>query len=346
MYPPLQRAILFDFHPVMLAVSFLLFMFYFFLTKRYWASLILFVLSIFSKEQIPLTTGLFSLLMAIFAYKENDRKKLFFSGVIFFASLFWFGMSIWLITPYFRGGQHFALSRYKSLGDDPTEIIKNVITKPETYINLIFNNDNLKYLFLLLSPLVFFSIFSPIYLLIASPEFMINFLSNHSQMRGIDNHYIAVIIPFVFISAIFGAKEVMKRKILDVKKISILIIIFTLIMSYYKGQLPYSKDSSLKLFLTRRPEIDSVKIWENKLKNENISVSASEKLGSHFSQRKKIYRFSESYKYADYVLILENDIYNDWLNKKQSIKDYEKLKLDKDYNMVYKDEQFEVYKKI
>ena len=346
MYPPLQRAILFDFHPVMLAVSFLLFMFYFFLTKRYWASLILFVLSIFSKEQIPLTTGLFSLLMAIFAYKENDRKKLFFSGVIFFASLFWFGMSIWLITPYFRGGQHFALSRYKSLGDDPTEIIKNVITKPETYINLIFNNDNLKYLFLLLSPLVFFSIFSPIYLLIASPEFMINFLSNHSQMRGIDNHYTAVIIPFVFISAIFGAKEVMKRKILDVKKISILIIIFTLIMSYYKGQLPYSKDSSLKLFLTRRPEIDSVKIWENKLKNENISVSASEKLGSHFSQRKKIYRFSESYKYADYVLILENDIYNDWLNKKQSIKDYEKLKLDKDYNMVYKDEQFEVYKKI
>ena len=98
------------------------------------------------------------------------------------------------------------------------EIIKNVITKPETYINLIFNKDNLKYLFLLLAPLVLLSMFSPIYLLIASPEFMINFLSNHSQMRGIDNHYTAVIIPFVFISAIFGAKEVIKRKILDVIK--------------------------------------------------------------------------------------------------------------------------------
>ena len=117
-------------------------------------------------------------------------------------------------------------------------------------------------------------------------------------------------------------------------------------MSYDKGLLPYSKDSSLRMFLTYRSEIDSVKIWENKLKNENISVSISGSLGPHFSQRIKIYRFSASYKYADYVLILKNDIYNDWLNKKQSIKDYEKLSADKGYNMIYQVGDFEVYKKM
>jgi len=180
----------------------------------------------------------------------------------------------------------------------------------------------------------------------ASPEFIINFLSSHWQMRGIDNHYTAVIIPFVFISAIFGIKEILKRKILDSKKIIILITIFSLIMSYYKGLLPYSKDSQLNLFLTRRPEINSVRIWENELKDENISVSVSESLGSHFSQRKKIYRFSGTYKYADYVLILRSDIYNDWLDKKQSIKDYEKLKSDKGYSIIYEDNDFEIYKKI
>jgi len=346
MYPPLQRADNFGFHAVMLAISFLLFMFYFFWTKKYWASLIFFALSIISKEQIPLTTGAFAFLMAIFAYKEHDRKKFFFSNLILIISLFWFVASIWLITPYFRQGQHFALSRYKSLGDGPAEIIKNILTKPGMYINLIFNIDDLKYLFLLLSPLAFFSLLSPIYLLMASPEFMINYLSSHPQMRGIDNHYAAVIIPFVFISSIFGVKELIKRKILDGKKISILIIVFTLIMSYYKGLLPYSKDSSLKLFLTQRSEINSVKIWENILKNENISVSVSESLGPHFSQRKKIYRFSGTYKYADYVLILKNDIYNDWLDKKQSTKDYEKLKSDKGYNIIYEDNDFGVYKKI
>jgi hypothetical protein len=43
---------------------------------------------------------------------------------------------------------------------------------------------------------------------------------------------------------------------------------------------------------------------------------------------------------------MRNDIYNDWLDKKQAIKDYEKLKTDKGYNMIYKDNDLEVYKKI
>jgi len=346
MYPPLQRANDFGFHAVMLAITFLLFMFYFFSIKKYWISIIFFILAIFSKEEIALTTSAFAFLMAVSAYRKNDRKKLFFSTLIIVVSIFWFIASIWLIAPYFRGGQHFALARYKSLGDGPTEIINNIFTKPGIYVSLIFNKENFQYLFLLLSPLGFISLFSPIYLLIATPEFMINFLSDHPQMRGIDNHYAAVIIPFVFISAIFGVREILKRKILDGQKISILIITLTLIMSYYKGLLPYSKDSSLQLFLAHRSEMDGVKIWENKLKDENVSVSVSESLGPHFSQRIKIYRFSETYKYADYVLLLRNDIYNDWLDKKQSIKYYEKLTADKGYNMIYKENDLEVYKKI
>lgn len=346
MYPPLQRANIFDFHAVVLATAFLLFMFYFFSVKKYWLSIIFFILSIFSKEQIPLTTAAFASVMWIFAYKENDKKKLFFSSLIFVISLLWFIASIWIIAPYFRQEQHFALSRYQSLGDGPTEIIINFLTKPGLYFSLIFNIDNFNYLLLLLSPLAFFSLFSPIILLIALPEFMINFLSNFWAMRSINFHYTAIITPFVFISAIFGAKEIIKRRILDVKKISILLIIFTLVMSYDKGLLPYSKDSPLNKFLKQRKEINSVKIWKEKLKNENISVSVTEKLGPHFSQRIKVYRFSASYKYSDYILILRNDIYYDWLDKKQAIKDYEKLKTDKGYNMIYKDNDLEVYKKI
>jgi len=346
MYAPLQRAGNFDFHAVMLAVTFLLFMFYFFLRKKYWISFIFFVLSIFSKEQISLTAGFFAAIMAAFAYRKNDRKQLFFSILIFVIGVIWFVASIWLITPYFRGGQHFALSRYESLGDGPFDVIKKIFTNPGLYTSLIFNYDNLSYLFLLLFPLGFLSLFSPGYLLIALPEFMVNFLSNHPQMRGIDNHYAAIIMPFVFISAIFGVNEILKRKILDSRKIILMIIVFTFVMSYYKGLLPYSKDSSLNLFLTHRSEMDSVKIWENKLKDENISVSVSESLGAHFSQRIKMYRFSETYRYADYVLIMKSDIYNDWLDKKQAIKDYEKLKGDKGYNMIYKDNDLEIYKKI
>jgi len=119
-----------------------------------------------------------------------------------------------------------------------------------------------------------------------------------------------------------------------------------LIMSYQYGLLPYSKDSQLNFYLNIKPEANSIQVWKNKLKDEKISISVSEKLGSHFSQRIKVYRFSSTYKNANYVLILTGDIYNDWLDKKQAIKDYEKLKADKSYNMIYSYGELEVYKKI
>jgi uncharacterized membrane protein len=345
-YPPLQRANIFDFHSVLLATSFILFMFYFFTYKKYWMAFIFFLLSIFSKEQIPLTTGLFSLIMILYAYKEKDKKKLFFSYLFFSLSIFWFIASIWFIIPYFRQGQHFALSRYESLGKGPTGVIKGFLTKPLLIINLIFNKENYSYLFLLLAPVSFFSIFSPLCLIIAAPEFLINFLSNHWQMRGIDHHYTAVIIPFIFISAIYGIRRILERKVINVNIIAFLIVLFSLIFSYYKGLLPFSKEFPSYIFQDEKTNIDNINIWRTKLKDENISVSVTEKLGSHFSQRIKLYRFSESYKYADYVLILRNDIYYDWLDKKQAIKDYKKLKEDSRYNMIYQENDFEVYKKI
>src|SRR3990167_5113324 len=65
-YFPLQRANIFDFHAVTLATTFLLFMFCFWLVNKYFLSFIFFILGIFTKEQVALTTlffGLYILLM-------------------------------------------------------------------------------------------------------------------------------------------------------------------------------------------------------------------------------------------------------------------------------------------
>src|SRR3989338_10562579 len=59
LYPPLERANIFDFHAVVLSTTFLLFMFYFLLIKKYWLSFVFFTLSLLSKEQIALTTMMF-----------------------------------------------------------------------------------------------------------------------------------------------------------------------------------------------------------------------------------------------------------------------------------------------
>ena len=98
---PMQRANIFEFHAVTLATTTLLFMFYFWLVKRYRLSFLFFILSIFAKEQVALTT----LFIGIYIlYKNHHNSTNFrYSLLIIFASITWFAASMLIIIPYFRG---------------------------------------------------------------------------------------------------------------------------------------------------------------------------------------------------------------------------------------------------
>ncbi|MBI4226473.1 DUF2079 domain-containing protein, partial [Candidatus Roizmanbacteria bacterium] len=232
LYPPLERANIYDFHAVTLATTFLLFMFYFWLARKYVLSFLFFILSLISKEQVALTTMMFGLysfanchcerlkgakqsqsvglkgLLRRFA-PRNDREW-FFSFSILILSIFWFILSVFYAIPIFRGGQHFAIKRYADFGDSPIRIIIGIMTNPYSISKYLFRVDSLKYLNFLLGPVGFLSLLSPTQLLIALPEFAINLLSKNPNMRNIIYHYTAVITPFVFISAIYGAKRVIE----------------------------------------------------------------------------------------------------------------------------------------
>ncbi|MEK7079512.1 MAG: DUF2079 domain-containing protein, partial [Patescibacteria group bacterium] len=226
LYSPMQRANIFEFHAVTLATTTLLFMFYFWLVKRYRLSFLFFILSIFAKEQVALTT----LFIGIYIlYKNHHNSTNFrYSLLIIFASITWFAASMLIIIPYFRGSNHFALNYYAD------------------FWKSFFHIDTLRYLFFLLGPTAFLSLLSPLHLLIALPEFGINLLSNNWNMRNIVFHYTSVIQPFVFISAIYGARRFSSQKL---KIISVIILLFSLLFSYFIGPLPYSMSRDVHPFL-------------------------------------------------------------------------------------------------
>ncbi len=361
LYPPLQRANIFDFHAVTLATSLLLFMFYFAYVKKYFLSFIFFILAVLSKENVTLTTAMFGLYLVykglrvksglyvtIVTHKSiilKDRRFIY-GLMLVFISIFWFILSIWIIIPHFRHGYHFAISLYTDFGESPGGILKGLVSKPRTFLKDIFHIDTLRYFLFLFAPVSFLAFFAPQYILIASPEFAINLLSSSGLMRSILFHYTALITSFVFIAAIFGAKRILeKAQFLNPKRLSMIILLMTLVMSYLKGPLPYSKESDVYPFIRARPEQKDVSMWKNILKDENLIISATEHLGPHFSQRKILYRFSDNYKKVDYVLILTDDVYNDWLDKEKSVRIYEQLIKDNNFKIIYKKGEFEVYKK-
>lgn len=322
LYPPMQRANIFEFHAVTLATTTLLFMFYFWLVKKYKWSFFFFILSIFAKEQVALTTLFFG--MYAFYHNRRDKINVKYSLLIAIASVIWFAASMLVIIPYFRGGNHFALNYY-------TDFWKS-----------LFHIDTLRYFFLLLGPMTFLSLLSPLHLFIALPEFGINLLSNNWNMRNIVFHYTSVIQPFVFISAIYGLKKI------NIKYLLVMVMVIlssSLLFSYFIGPLPYSMLRDIHPFLYPQKERTEAAFWKNLLKNKQLKISVTGHMAPLFSSRRYFYNFSKDYYLADYVVLNIDEIYN-YPEKDTLIPAYEKLRKDKRFRHIYKNENLEVYKKI
>ncbi len=366
-YSPMQRANSFDFHAVVLATTFLLFMFYFFLKKRFVLSYLFFVLSLLSKEEVGLTTAFFGVyalfsnttLLPLNRLKKpkkilqdimKNHKNLIFSLIVIITSLVWFDLSVSVITPYFRGSHPFALEYYGDFGDSPIRIIIGIFKNPYSIGKYIFRFDTFTYFLYLLGPLGFLSLFSPIQLLISLPELAINLLSNNYNLRNVVFHYTSVIQPFVFISAIYGARALTKFKSFSqntkyLKTISLGILIISFIFSYFKSPLPYSREADIHPFKYPQIAYKEAEIWAAILRDDNTKVSTTGQLAPYFTMRRYFYIFSSNYIYADYVVLRPTEIY-DYPEKHELIPVYNRLQKDTNFKLIYKSHELEVYKKI
>lgn len=327
LYPPLQWSAIFDFHAVTLATTFLLAMIYYQIIGRNKLSLLFLILSILTKEQVAAVT----LFWGVYLIFKERRPR--FGLVVFIISAIWAVTSVFFIIPYFRESAHFAVSRYQHL-NNITAVIKQV-TQFSTF----------RYLYLLLFPLGFLSLFSPIILVIL-PELAINLLSSNLNQRDIIHHYTAVLTPFLFIAAIYGLLFLKNKFHLPEKKVAILILIVTVLVSYKYSPLPYSQWAQFRPFQKSIIDESYINSWQEKLYNENIAVAASGILAPHFSDRKTIIRFSQNYKTADYVILYKPQVEDDWFDPNGSRRAYEMLTQDPEFRLIDKKGEVEVYKKI
>ncbi len=346
LYPPLEKANMFDFHAVTLATTFLLAMFYFWLKKSYGWSLLFVILALLTKEQVGLTTAFFGL-YALFFQPKNRQKNLRFPLLIIGLSLVWFALSIFVIIPYFRGGQqHFALNYFGDFGDSPGQVLLGLFLNPLRLWQSLFRIPSWEYLRSLLGPLGFLSLFSPLQLIIAAPELGINLLSTNSNLRNIYYHYSAVITPFVFISAIYGAKNAI-RFLSGIKPriIASYLSLFILIFAYCEGPLPLARNQEIYPFKYPRKEAVLVRQWSERLKDENLKISSTGKLAPFFTSRRYFYNFSKYYPVADYLVIMPSEVYN-YSVRESLVPVYKRLRQDDRFKLIFKRDNFEVYKKL
>ncbi|MFH0864088.1 MAG: DUF2079 domain-containing protein [Candidatus Gottesmanbacteria bacterium] len=345
LYPPMQRTILFDFHAVVLATTFLLFAYWFMYKEKYCFFIIFAVLAAITKEEVWLITGLMGLYIIFF------KKRLWVGLITAVISFSIFYLLLWKFIPALATErQHFALVYFSEFGDNQNLIIKNILINPFSVFSKIFSYDRLFYYYQLLLPAGLLSLFSPLKLIFSFPGLLINTLSNNPLMRQLDYQYNSTICPFVFISAIDGFLFLqnlslkLRKRYQIINVIGIMAFSMTIIYSSYSwGELPIGPFSRFGLFLTPQPEKDLVLSLSRKI-DAKYSVSVTNNIGAHFSQRQFVYNFPINAQKADFVFIKLKDP-NSWPNAEEQEKALTSLLKNVNYELFAQQGDFYAFRK-
>lgn len=304
-YPALHYLNLENFHPDAFAVPLLLFAFYFAIKRRYYLYSIFAFLTLLTKEEISLTVFALGIYVAVF----HNRKFGVLTSVI---AILYFIFAIQVVLPYFNAFGYFrglyGYSVFGKLGSTPEQIIGTAISKPDVLYDQLFSDMNKNYVFNLLAPVGFISILGLPVLFISLPVILMNTLSGYYYTHFINYHYTAAIIPFIFLSAIYGI-SMLNRQYLRIIAITIMLA-SSITANYYIS--PF--DTSLKNMdrtinsIINHPEYGRVNTINRAISiiPENASVSASYTIVPHLTHRERIYMFPNPFRISYWGINGEN----------------------------------------
>lgn len=296
---------------------------YFFEKKKYIPASVIFALSLFSRENIPL--WFIFIFIVLIIQNHKNKKAVFLSVMGIVISIVYFILLFKIFIPGIETEEkQFTLFNYAALGANPGEALKFIIQNPVETIKLFFVNhlndpayDNVKtefYIVYLVSGGI---------LILLRPQYFIWFIPivaqkvlNDSFIRwGISNYYSIEVVTLLPLSVFWTLASLKSNKIQNI--LATTACIATLSMTIYKLdsrniEIPWTINESKeviynKKFFTAPFDIRKVNKIISQIPDD-AKVSASDHLFSHLSQRKSIYIFP-TVKDAEYIIFSVFDDY-------------------------------------
>lgn len=302
--PSLHWIATYDFHEIAFFIPLFLFAWNFMEEKNILLSGIFFALAAGTKEDAILAVLFAGIAVAILNWKIDFRLKNF--GLLVSATaLIYFLIVINILMPAFGGGL-LRLDRYSHFGNSGGEIIRNILTNPLLVLNTVITSKKLSYIFWLLIPLAGTALFSPTGLMLLLPGLTENLLTNFSAQFSGNYQYDAILLPGIFISAIYGISGILKSKP-NGKFVLKDILILAIGISYLLRSpinpvfFPFETFQSTPVTDSYSELIENVP--------ENVSVSASTNLVPHLSRREKISVLGSEAEPADIILADAGDLF-------------------------------------
>jgi uncharacterized membrane protein len=199
LYPSIEWVNWWHFHPDALAVTPLLFAYWFAGRGRWRAYAVALVFVLFAKEDAAMVVVVLGLLVAV---RWNRRVGL--ATVV--AGAAWFGLCLWVILPFATGWRGpFYQQLFPMFGSSVGEIAWNLVRHPGRWAHLLTDPARslyLRQLFLPVALLPFASFAGLATLLIGAPALLINLASSQASTYDIHFQYAALIDAAVFLAVI------------------------------------------------------------------------------------------------------------------------------------------------
>lgn len=243
-YPALNYITLYEFHPIVFAVPLLLFTFYFYQRRRWTWYIIFLLLSLSCREDVALPVfgmGIYYFLRGIKERASSPFARWKWGVSAIFLSVFWLVLCLRMIPALAlhlnpaTEQTNLLPNFFGWLGRTPVEIGATIITRPGYILSGVLTGPKMLYLFQLLLPLGFLSLLSPASCAMVIVPALEGLLSTRASHFSIQYQYTALIIPFVFISAIHGTKNLLNWRWLKFK--TDYLLIFLLLVSPISARL-------------------------------------------------------------------------------------------------------------
>lgn len=280
---------------------------YYFELKKYVVAAIIFILLLFSREDMPLWFIFIFMVLGIWHRKE--RKILFYclGGIV--ASMVYFVLLFKVLIPAFEtADKHYSLFQYSVLGDTPWEALKHCIKHPIETLKLLYVNqfhnpsmDGVKKEFYLVY------LISGGFILFLRPQYFIWFIPliaqkmfNDDEVRwGIYGYYAITIVTILPVSVFM---IISKFKIKWIRySLAMIVCILALSVTWYKmnvthREIPWGNSTKENVFDHDffHPDYDAVKIYNGlKLIPSDAKVCASLSILPHLTQRRYAYEYPD-----------------------------------------------------
>lgn len=217
-FPTLQYINLYDFEFLRISIPLLLFSFYFLNKRKYILYYIFFILSILVREEVALTTLLLGFYITFIMKKKKVGITTSIISILYFLTL------VKIIMPWIAGNTNILQNNiFSHLGSTPFEVFVYISSHPFAVILSLLNKIKIANFLIYIIPLLFMPFFSPTIFLISAGNLLLNFLSLSISHYSYILYYLSPSIPFLFLSAIQGVKNISDKGLPYLKKKTILL---------------------------------------------------------------------------------------------------------------------------